>query len=170
MILSHIVPSWSKLPDGTHHTGLARRLLAGSCLAFTSVPSRRQRADGWTPETQAHFIRALEAMGSVGKAAKAVGMGRASAYRLRDRPGAAGFTAAWDRAISMGPTHQYSIAMDRALNGVTTVRVLKGGAIDVSGGPDMAVIHAALRGEATPPYRAKATKENDGARRSPLSL
>jgi len=125
------------------------------------VRSRRQRADGWTPETQAHSIRALEAMGSVGKAAKAVGMGRASAYRLRDRPGAAGFAAAWDRAISMGRTHQYSIAMDRALNGVTTVRVLNGGAIDVSDGPDIAVIHAALRGEAKRPCPTKATKETE---------
>ena len=128
-------------------------LLAGTCLAFTPVSAQRQRADCWTSQTQANFIRALEAMGSVGKAARAVGMGRASAYRLRERPDAASFAAAWDRAISMGRTHQFSIAMDRALNGVTTVRVLKGGAIDVSGGPDMAVIHAALRDEAMPPVR-----------------
>jgi hypothetical protein len=132
-------------------------LLAGTCLAFTSVAQQRSRADGWTPDTQANFIRALEAMGSVGKAARAVGMGRASAYRLRDRPDAASFASAWDRAISMGRTYQFSIAMDRALNGVTTVRVLKGGAIDVSGGPDMAVVNAVLRDDAF----AKATKETD---------
>lgn len=137
------------------------RLLTDSCLAFTPVAQQRHRADGWTPETQASFIRALEAMGSVGKAARAVGMGRASAYRLRERPDAADFAEAWDRAISMGRMHQYAIAMDRAINGVTTVRVLKGGAIDVSGGPDMAVIHAALRDEATPPHLAKATKETE---------
>ncbi|WP_077147979.1 hypothetical protein [Sphingopyxis sp. KK2] len=137
------------------HTDSPAPQLAGTCLAFTPVPVQRQRADGWTPDAQANFIRALEAMGSVGKAARAVGMGRASAYRLRERPCAASFAAAWDRAISMGRTHQFSIAMDRALNGVTTVRVLKGGAIDVSGGPDMAVVHAALRDE---PF-AKATKE-----------
>jgi len=118
-------------------------LLADSCLAFVPVPQQRHRADGWTPDTQARFIRALEAVGSVGKAARAVGMGRASAYRLRDRPGSASFAASWDRAI----------------NGVTTVRVLKGGAIEVSGGPDMAVVHAALRDETVPPHAAKATKE-----------
>lgn len=134
-------------------------LLADSCLAFAPVPQQRHRADGWTPDTQARFIRALEAMGSVGKAARAVGMGRASAYRLRDRPGSASFAASWDRAISMGRTYQYSIAIDRAINGVTTVRVLKGGAIDVSGGPDMAVVHAALRDGTMPPHSAKATKE-----------
>ncbi|KTE39815.1 MULTISPECIES: hypothetical protein [unclassified Sphingopyxis] len=137
------------------HTDSPARQLADTCLAFTPVSAQRHRADGWTSETQANFIRALEAMGSVGKAARAVGMGRASAYRLRERADAASFAAAWDRAISMGRTHQFSIAMDRALNGVTTVRVLKGGSIDVSGGPDMAVVHAALREEGI----AKATKE-----------
>ncbi|APZ98733.1 hypothetical protein BWQ93_09670 [Sphingopyxis sp. QXT-31] len=137
------------------HTDSPAPQLADTCLAFAPVPAQRHRADGWTPETQANFIRALEAMGSVGKAARAVGMGRASAYRLRERAEAASFAAAWDRAISMGRTHQFSIAMDRALNGVTTVRVLRGGAIDVSGGPDIAVVHAALREEGI----AKATKE-----------
>ena len=131
--------------------------LAGTRLAFTPVPTQRQRADGWTPETQANFIRALEAMGSVGKAARAVGMGRASAYRLRERPDAASFTAAWDRAISMGRTHQFSFAMDRALNGVTIVRILKGGAIDVSGGPDMSIVRSALCEDAAPLKAAKDT-------------
>ncbi|MDZ3831776.1 MAG: hypothetical protein U0S50_08170 [Sphingopyxis sp.] len=125
------------------------------------MPQQRRRADGWSPGTQADFIRALAAMGSVGKAARAVGMGRASAYRLRERPQAASFAAAWDRAISMGRIHQYKVAMDRALNGVTIVRVLKGGAIDVSGGPDMAVVHAALRDDAVPPHFVKATKETE---------
>ncbi|MGV3730502.1 MAG: hypothetical protein ACO1NN_07050 [Sphingopyxis sp.] len=137
------------------HTAPPAPLLAGTCLAFTPVPRDRRRADGWTPETQANFIRALEAMGSVGKAARAVGMGRASAYRLRERPEADSFAAAWDRAIATGRTHQFSIAMDRALNGVTIVRVLKGGAIDVSGGPDMTVVNAVLRDDGF----AKATKE-----------
>ncbi|MEI4508864.1 hypothetical protein WBQ88_19640 [Sphingopyxis sp. CCNWLW253] len=132
-------------------------LLADTCLAFTPVPQQRCRADGWTPVTQANFIRALEAMGSVGKAARAVGMGRASAYRLRERPDAASFACAWDRAIATGRIHQFSIAMDRALNGVTVVRVFKGGAIDVSGGPDMAIVNAILRDESF----AKATKETE---------
>src|SRR3546814_18661368 len=103
-------------------------------------------------------------MGSVGPAAKAVGMGRAAAYRLRERPGAESFAAAWDRAISMGRMRQYDYAMDRALNGVTIVRVLRGGAVDVSGGPDMAVVHAALRDETVPPSRLKGTKSTDEGR------
>lgn len=131
-------------------------LLAGTSLAFTPVAQQRHRADGWTPDTQANFIRALEAMGSVGRAAKAVGMGRRSAYRLRERPGADSFAASWDRALSMGRTLQFSVAMDRALNGVTTVRILRGGAIDVTGGPDMDVVRAAIREDAAP---LKATKD-----------
>ncbi|HKX88070.1 MAG TPA: hypothetical protein VJM13_02585 [Sphingopyxis sp.] len=131
-------------------------LLADTCLAFLPVPQQRHRADGWTPETQANFIRALEAMGSVGQAAKAVGMGRRSAYRLRDRPGAASFVTAWNSAISMGRTHQFGVAMDRALNGVTVVRVLKGGAVDVSGGADMDIVRSALREGAAP---LKVTKD-----------
>lgn len=130
--------------------------LAGTCLAFTPVSAQRRRADGWTPEIQLCFIRALEAMGSVGRAAKAVGMGRRSAYRLRERPGAEDFAAAWDRALSMGRMRQFDYAMDRALNGVTTVRILRGGAIDVTGGPDMDIVRAALREDAAP---LKATKD-----------
>ncbi len=124
--------------------------LADTCLAFDPVPQQRRRADGWTPETQERFIRALEAMGSVGQAARAVGMGRRSAYRLRERPGAASFGTAWDRAISMGRMRQFDYAMDRALNGITTVRVLRGGAIDVTGGPDMDIVWSALREDAAP--------------------
>ena len=132
------------------------RLLDDSCLAFNPVAQQRHRADGWTPETQANFIRALAAMGSVGQAARAVGMGRRSAYRLRDRADAASFASAWGRALSMGRIHQFTIAMDRALNGVTVVRVMKGGAIDVSGGPDMDIVRSALREDAAP---FKATKD-----------
>src|SRR3546814_20405634 len=63
-------------------------LLEGSCLAFIPAPRQRRRADGWTPETPACFIRALEPMGSVGPAAQEVGLGRASDYLLRARPAA----------------------------------------------------------------------------------
>src|SRR3546814_5132985 len=115
---------------------------------------------GWTPVTQQCFIRALEAMGSVGQAARAVGMGRRSAYRLRDRPGAESFAQAWDRAIAMGRMRQFDYAMDRAINGITTVRVLRGGAIDVTGGPDMDIVHSALREDAAPLTARKSTRLN----------
>lgn len=133
----------------------AATILDGTILAFTPVPHQRRRADGWTPLTQERFIRALEAMGSIGAAAKAVGMSRRAAYKLRDRDGADGFAHAWDRALDLGRGRMFDYAMERALNGITTVRILRGGAVDVTGGPDMALVHAALREPAAP---AKGTK------------
>ena len=52
---------------------------------------------------QCAFLAALYAKGSIAAAAKAVGMSRESAYRLRARDGAASFAAAWDRILA-GPT------------------------------------------------------------------
>ncbi|WP_298199189.1 helix-turn-helix domain-containing protein [Novosphingobium sp.] len=66
--------------------------------AFHPVPLRG-RADGWTPRRQAAFIGHLAQTGSVAAAARAVGMARETAYRLRRRTGAEGFAAAWDAAL-----------------------------------------------------------------------
>ena len=119
--------------------------LTGTIMEFTPVSLERLRANGWSPPVQRRFIHALSVMGSVGAAARAVGMGRVSAYRLREREGAESFAAAWDRAISLGRTRQYSVAMEAVLNGVTTIRVLRGGSISVTGGPDMSVVRSVLR-------------------------
>lgn len=62
-----------------------------------------ERADGWTPARQARFIGYLAQTRSVLAACRKVAMGRESVYRLRKRPGAAGFAAAWDAA--MGKPH-----------------------------------------------------------------
>ena len=112
---------------------------------FTPVPLARARSDGWHPDVQRNFVRALSVMGSVGPAARAVCMSRASAYRLRERPGAEGFAAAWDIALGTGRARMFDYAMERAINGVTVVRVLRGGSVTVSAGPDMALVHSALR-------------------------
>lgn len=125
--------------------------LSGTIFDFTPVPLERARANGWTPLAQRRFIHALSVMGSVGAAARAVGMGRVSAYRLKERAGAESFSAAWDRAIGEGRSRQYGYAMERAINGVTTIQVLRGGAVTVRGGPDMGLVHAALREPSAPP-------------------
>jgi hypothetical protein len=113
-------------------------------LAFTPVPMQRRRADGWSAERQRRFITALSVMGAVGPAARAVGMGRASAYRLRERAGADGFAEAWDIAIACGADLQFHTALDQAINGVTTVRVMRGGTVEVVNAPDRKVLNAAL--------------------------
>ena len=69
--------------------------------AFHPVPSRA-RADGWTPLRQAEFLGHLALTRSVSAAARAVGMARETAYRLRRRAGAEGFAAAWDTVLGGG--------------------------------------------------------------------
>jgi hypothetical protein len=74
---------------------------------------------------------------------------------LRTREGAESFATAWDRAIEDGRLRQFDYAMERALNGVTTVRVLRGGSITVQSGPDMKLINSALRDVPMPPEFAR---------------
>lgn len=71
--------------------------------AFHPVPVA-SRQDGWTHARQAAFIGYLAETRSVLAAARRVGMGRENAYRLRKRPGAAGFAAAWDAALGKSHT------------------------------------------------------------------
>lgn len=66
--------------------------------AFSPVPVRA-RADGWTRERQAAFLGYLAQTGSVGEAARKVGMARETAYRLRRKPGAESFSAVWDAVV-----------------------------------------------------------------------
>ena len=57
----------------------------------------------WTTVKARVFIGALAHFGSVAEAARAVGMGRQSVYRLRERLGEHGvFAKAWDRALAQG--------------------------------------------------------------------
>lgn len=91
------LPRMKRYPPRPPRTPLRRRI-----PAFHPVPVGK-RHDGWTPARQAAFIGMLYQTRSVAAAARAVGMGRESAYRLRKRPGAAGFAAAWDAA--MGEVH-----------------------------------------------------------------
>lgn len=75
-----------------------RRALHIRVPAFAPVPLRARR-DGWTHHRQAAFLGALAETGSVLEAARRVGMARESAYRLRRRPGAESFAAAWDAVL-----------------------------------------------------------------------
>lgn len=78
-----------------------RRARHARVPAFLPVPLRG-RADGWTVERQARFLVALAASGSVAAAARKAGMARETAYRLRRRPGAESFAAAWDHIVGHG--------------------------------------------------------------------
>jgi hypothetical protein len=85
--------------------------------AFVPVP-QRSRCDGWTPERQARFLAELALSRSVVAAARAVGMARETAYRLRRKPGAASFAAAWDQVLGRGPGKRKVSAEERQLRAV----------------------------------------------------
>ena len=127
---------------------LPRRLRTGETIApaFTPVPMLRNRHDGWTAERQQQFIMALALYGQVEAACKASGISRKSAYALRNREGAQNFVWAWDVAIQSGRARLFDYLMDRALNGVTTIRMCMGGAVDISHGLDGKLVAAQLRG------------------------
>ena len=61
------------------------------------------RSDGWTAARQLLFLEVLARTRSVSAAARSVRMSREGAYRLRRRPDAALFRAAWDRAMTTRP-------------------------------------------------------------------
>lgn len=76
---------------------------------FYPVPVRARR-DGWSEAHQCHFLAQLYLTGSVGAAAKSVGMSRNSAYRLRAREGAEDFAFAWDAVLTPPGTGRLSRA------------------------------------------------------------
>ena len=94
-------------------------------LAFAPVPVKA-RHDGWTVDRQKWFILRLALGGCVSVAAKGVGMTAKSAYRLRNRPGAESFAAAWDRAQRWGQDRIVDVGLERSLCGVRVPVVRNG--------------------------------------------
>lgn len=96
--------------------------------AFAPVPVR-PRKDGWTPARQAAFLGALAETGSVEAAARCVGLSRESAYRLRAKPGAGSFAAAWDK-VTGRPSQKRKVTPEeravRARYGLLKVRIWRG--------------------------------------------
>lgn len=92
---------------------------------FHAVPGRA-RADGWTPRRQAEFIGHLAETRSVARAARAVGMARETAYRLRARAWSEGFNRAWDAAVGKWDSparNERSQSRTDLLRKVTTVQL-----------------------------------------------
>ncbi len=118
---------------------------------FTPAPLRA-RVDGWTAERQRGFLEALVQTRSVVQARRAVGMSRASAYRLRGRPDSGSFAAAWDAALVRPVTARSAAASalaaslwDRALNGRIVPVVRAGMQVGYRVRPDNAAALTLLR-------------------------
>lgn len=78
---------------------------------------RVRRADRWDRPKMAEFLRQLAATHSVSAAARAVGLSRESAYRLRNRLKGQPFDIAWEAAFRQGYDNLAHAALDLALNG-----------------------------------------------------
>lgn len=93
--------------------------------AFDPVPVR-YRFDGWTPDKQDAFIRALAETVCVEESCRRVKMSVASAYALRSRPDADSFRRAWEAALDVGVSRLSDAALSRALYGVPVPHYYKG--------------------------------------------
>ena len=71
-------------------------------LVFTPYLHPHPRSNSITPERQRRFVATLAATGIVTQAARSIGKSMEALYRLRAKPGAEGFAAAWDAALERG--------------------------------------------------------------------
>lgn len=103
-----------------------------SAVESLSATPDAGRHDGWTPARQAAFLRELGARHNVAAAARAVGMSRQSAYRLRARMRGTPFDRGWEAAFLTRFDALAEAALDRALNGVEVPHYYNGELIGTS--------------------------------------
>lgn len=97
-------------------------------LDFMPVPHARPKANSITPDVQRAFIAQLAATGIVTQAARHVGKSMEALYKLRQKPGAEGFRAAWDAALDRGVSRLEDSALARAIQGEERL-ILHGGKV-----------------------------------------
>ena len=97
-------------------------------LDFMPVPHVQPRSNTITPDVQRAFIAQLAATGIVKDAARHAGKSLEALYKLRQRPGAEGFRAAWDAALDRGVSRLEDSALARAINGEERL-ILHGGKV-----------------------------------------
>ncbi len=86
-------------------------------LGFDPVPHTAPRRNSITADRQRAFISHLAATGIVTSAARQIGASMEALYKLRQRPGAEGFSAAWDAAVDRGVQRLEDGALARAIAG-----------------------------------------------------
>lgn len=86
-------------------------------LDFEPVPHVAPRRNSITPDLQRAFIAHLAATGIVTEAARHIGKSMEAIYKLRARPGAESFRAAWEAAVDRGVARLEAGALARAIEG-----------------------------------------------------
>ncbi|EDL48472.1 hypothetical protein [Erythrobacter sp. SD-21] len=120
--------------DDAAAPGRATHDAAHGHTAPTSSPAQGDpwRHDGWTRARQAAFLRELAATHNVSAAARAVGMSRQSAYKLRARLRGTPFDKGWEAAFVSRFDALADAALDRALNGVEVPHYYNGELVGTS--------------------------------------
>jgi len=95
-------------------------------LAFTPAPHVAPRKNSITAVRQRAFVAHLAATGIVAEAARHIGASLEALYKLRNKPGAEGFAAAWDEAVERGVMRIEHGALQRAIEG-TERPIVSGG-------------------------------------------
>lgn len=115
------------LPGGGISARLSESLVAEALDAGRDRrPGRARRSDGWTPDRIRTFLAALAECGVVEDAARAAGMTRQSAYRLRNRAAGRAFHLAWNAALQLARRRLADELMSRALHGCVDLIVRDG--------------------------------------------
>ena len=114
-------------------------------LSFTPYIHAVPRARSITPEVQRGFIAHLAATGVVKQAARHVGRSLEALYKLRHRPGAEGFSEAWDAALERGVRRLEDVALERAMTGTRTPIVSGGEILGHWDKPDNALLRFLLQ-------------------------
>ncbi|MXO59302.1 hypothetical protein GRI89_07080 [Altererythrobacter salegens] len=86
-------------------------------LGFRPVAHVAPRRNSITSARQRAFIAALAEGGIVKDAARSIGASLEALYKLRNKPGAEEFRAAWDMAIDRGIARLEDSALARAIEG-----------------------------------------------------
>jgi hypothetical protein len=97
-------------------------------LGFRPVPHKAPRHNSITPVRQRGFIASLAECGIVTQAARSIGASMEALYKLRQKPGAEEFRAAWDLAIDRGVARLEDTALARAIEGEERM-VVSGGKV-----------------------------------------
>lgn len=84
-------------------------------LAFAPYCHKQPRRNSITPDLQRAFVAHLAVTGIVKAAAVHIGRSLEALYKLRAKPGAEGFAAAWDEALGWGVLRVEDCAIERAL-------------------------------------------------------
>lgn len=130
-------------------------------LDFEPVPHKQPRRNSITPDLQREFIAHLAATGIVTAAARHIGKSMEALYKLRQRPGAEGFRAAWDAAVERGVARLEHTALARAIAGEERMVVSAGKVLGTERRHNEALVMFFLRHRLPQRYGAQAAARAD---------